>query len=623
MSEPSGQPWSADLDFAAIFARLPTAYLVLTPDLVIVSANDAYLALLGRTCEELAGRYVFDAFPPAAGILDEHGGNPMQLSFERARDTGRLDQVPLLEYDVVDPATGSLAHRFWSIVSAPVPGEDGGTALLLQRVEDVTDFVLERRRLERRRNWKRRVEVVEAELFTRVQELRVAMDAQERSARRLAGLAEAALQLAAADTVERLADIVVAAGLTALGADGGAIAVRDDAAGVVRLTITESLGPQARATFAELPLTSELPGAWAARTGETVLLVDQAAGLAWSPAMAQVHEATGRQAWAALPLRAGDHLLGSLVASWAEVHPFADDEVELLAAFAAQCAQALDRLQVREAERLAATATRRLSEALQRSLLTAPPQPDHLQIAVRYLPAAAEAQVGGDWYDAFMITGKVSLVIGDVAGHDQDAAAMMGQMRNLLRGVAHIEKAPPAAVLSALDLALQDLAVGALATAVLAQVEQSPADAARGLRVLRWSNAGHPPPLLLRPDGTAELLTRPPDLLLGLDPGTDRVDHTQELQPGSTVLFYTDGLIERRGASLDEGMAWLSRAVAGLAGVGLEQMCDALLAMLDTDVDDDVAVLAVRAHPEDRPRPPEAGPVVLPDDQLRQRQDAG
>jgi len=601
------------VDFALLFAGLPTAYLVLTPDLVIAEANDAYLALLERSREELVGRPVFEAFPPAPGALDAQGRNPLQLSFERVRDTCRPDQMPLFHYDVHDPDTGALAERFWSLVHAPLLGPDGRARLLLQRVEDVTAFVVEQRGREDERQrgqvWRERAEVVEADLLVRAQELQAALAAQELASRRLVGLAEAALQLATAQSIAELTETVVAVGLVALGADGGAVAVRDDERGVVRLTMTSSLGTRTQQEYGELALDDPLPAAWAARTGELLALPDRAAGLAWSASMAAVYEATGRDAWTAVPLRVGDRLLGSLTASWAEPHPLGPDETGLLAAFAAQCAQALDRLQVREAEQRAAVASRQMSETLQRSLLTEPQQPDHLQIVVRYRPAAEQVQVGGDWYDAFLTQdGSTCLVVGDVTGHDREAAAVMGQIRNLLRGIAYTISDPPALVLSAVDRAMRDLEVGALATAVLAKVEQTPEQRAQGLRLLRWSSAGHLPPLLVEPDGTAQLLTSEPDLLLGLDAGTDRGDQTHELRPGSTVVLYTDGLVERRGRTIDDGLAWLVGAAQRLAHLTPDELCDALLAEVVGTAEDDIALLVLRAHPEDRPRPADAGP---------------
>jgi serine phosphatase RsbU (regulator of sigma subunit) len=572
----------------------------MSPDLVIVEANRAYLELLGRTREELVGRYVFDAFPPSPESLDETGSNPLQASFERARDTGVTDQMPLFHYDVRDNETGELVHRAWSLISAPVAGADGRTQLILQRVEDVSDYVAERKRLtERAREgaWAR-LDVVEADLFARSQELRAALSAQETATRRLAGMAQVALQLAATQTIADLVATVAGAGLTALGADGGAIALRDGVRGTVRVTMTDGLGERARRCFATLPRDSRLPAAWVARTGQPLVLGDRAAGLAWSPAMAEVYAETSRHAWIAVPLRVGDRLLGSLVAGWSEERTFPPDEVDLVQVFAAQCAQALERLEVLTAERQAAEASRRLSETLQRSLLTDPPAFEPAKIAVRYRPASAGAQIGGDWYDAFLLAdGGLTLVIGDVTGHDRNAAAAMAQIRNVLRGVAQSIGEPPAAVLTQLDTALANLRVGSLATAVLVQVHQDDEQAAAGTCVLRWSNAGHPPPLLVLPDGTATFLEHRPNLLLGLDPEAPRSDHELLLPAGATLLLYTDGLIESRNGPLDEGLQRLHTTAADLVGAPVDDLCDTLLDRLAPSPDDDVALLALRVRP--------------------------
>lgn len=437
-----------------------------------------------------------------------------------------------------------------------------------------------------------------------VTDVRAATEAEAVAARRLAGLSAVALRLAGAQTVEEVTEIVIEGGLASLGADGGAVAVRDDDRGLLRLTATDSLGEQMQR---ELPLDGPLPASYTARTGERLLLPHKQAGLAWSAETAAVYDATGKDAWALLPLRAGGRLLGTLMLGWEQPRDFSADEVDLLEAFAAQCAQAIDRIQVRQAELASAAASSRLSEALQRSLLTAPPQPDHLQISVRYLPAAQQAQIGGDWYDAFLPPdGSTMLVIGDVAGHDRDAAATMGQVRNVLRGVAYTLVEPPAAVLSALDRALRGLQVETLATAVIAQVEQPPEHAEQDLRLLRWSNAGHPPPLLIRPDGEALLLDREADLLLGWEPATARTDHEIDLPAGTTVVLYTDGLVERRGERLDDGLERLRAAAGDLSGLALDDLCDQLLGRLASDAEDDIALVALRAHSQRRPRPPEA-----------------
>ena len=243
--------------------------------------------------------------------------------------------------------------------------------------------------------------------------------------------------------------------------------------------------------------------------------------------------------------------------------------------------------------RAAAAAARtsvELAERLQRSLLTDPPTVPGLEMAVRYLPASQHAQVGGDWYDAFPLAcGSTMLVIGDVAGHDIAAASAMAQARGVLRGIAQTVAESPSGVLAALEGALGRLGTDTLITLVVAVAERRP----DGSVLLRWSNAGHPPPLVLHDSGAVDLLERTPDRLLGAGPAW-RADHEVVLGAGDVLLLHTDGLIERRGVALDDSTAWLVQHVGTLAGRPLEQLCDGLLEGMSGSVADDVAVLAVR-----------------------------
>ena len=158
-------------------------------------------------------------------------------------------------------------------------------------------------------------------------------------------------------------------------------------------------------------------------------------------------------------------------------------------------------------QRPALRGQRDVSEALQRSMLTDPPQPDHLQIVTRYSPASDVARIGGDWYDAFLQQSRgpgghdVVVVVGDVVGHDVEAAAAMGQVRGLLRGIAVHSGYAPAAVLSGVDEVMESLRLETTATAVVARLEHHPRPGAEVGEevVLRWAHAGHPPALLVRP----------------------------------------------------------------------------------------------------------------------------
>jgi PAS domain S-box-containing protein len=300
-----------------------------------------------------------------------------------------------------------------------------------------------------------------------------------------------------------------------------------------------------------------------------------------------------------LPLRGRGRILGLLTVYYGAGSTIREDEVATAQDVADRAGLALDNARLYRAQQ-------QLAEGLQRSLLTEPPEPDHAEIAVRYLPAAEAARVGGDWYDAFLQPGGATmLVIGDVVGHDTAAAAAMGQLRGLLRGIATYSDAGPVEVLRGLDASMATLRTKTLATAAVARFEQTLDERERGVTRMRWANAGHLPPLVINPDGSvAELAAWRGDLLLGVDPDVGRRESVVTLDRGATVLLYTDGLIERRDADLDEGMVRLRDAVMELADRPLEEMLDELLERLvHGRPEDDVALVAVRLHRQDRPRP--------------------
>ena len=230
---------------------------------------------------------------------------------------------------------------------------------------------------------------------------------------------------------------------------------------------------------------------------------------------------------------------------------------------------------------------RDVAELLQRAMLTDLPSSGRLRFTARYLPAEAGLNVGGDWYDAFeRPDGDMIAVVGDVTGHGLQAAALMGQLRTTLRAFA-IDADGPGEVLTRMHRLLSHLQPDDLATAVLAQVS------ADGL--LRWSNAGHMPPLLREPDGTVTVLEGH-DFLLGMPlAGASLQEFGIRPEPGSIVLFYTDGLIERRGVPLGEGIDKLVQAFARADGE-LDVIADSVLAdmLRDSAREDDTCLLMFR-----------------------------
>ena len=303
----------------------------------------------------------------------------------------------------------------------------------------------------------------------------------------------------------------------------------------------------------------------------------------------------------AVPLRARGRTVGVVTLfRGASRRAFTTADQSLVEDIGSRAALALDNARLYASQR-------DVAEALQRSMLTEPPQHEHLQIATRYAPAGEAARIGGDWYDAFLQQSRgpgghdLVVVVGDVVGHDVEAAAAMGQVRGLLRGIAVHSGYAPAAILSGVDEVMQSLRLETTATAVVARLERHPRPGAGAGEevVVRWAHAGHPPALLLGPAGDVTRLADVTgnDLLLGLDPATPRAEGAAFLAPGSTLLFYTDGLVERRDRDVDDGIDTLAELLGALAPAAsdLETLCDQLLAgMIEDTPEDDVALLAVR-----------------------------
>jgi len=218
-------------------------------------------------------------------------------------------------------------------------------------------------------------------------------------------------------------------------------------------------------------MTSTAPIVEALRSGQAMVVADvqAAVGRTLQGEVRAVFDRLAPRTAVALALRARGRTLGALSIYRSAGRSAADaDDVATAREVADRVALALDNSRLYEQQR-------RLAEGLQRSLLTAPPEPDHAEIVVRYQPAMQAAEVGGDWYDAFLQPdGATMVVIGDVVGHDTEAAAAMGQLRGMLRGIAYRDAAPPSAVLTELDVAIQGLGMGTMATATIARVEQTP-----------------------------------------------------------------------------------------------------------------------------------------------------
>jgi serine phosphatase RsbU (regulator of sigma subunit) len=553
---------------AAALDRLPEGVAVFDADWAIGYVNPAAAALLGRPAAELVGRNIWVALP-------ELGGTIFHGFLLHARSAG----TPVTWAGFYPPA-----DRWLSATAVVAEG-------LLQVSFRATDERLAGR---------------PAELaLPQPDDAEPGAELDRDRLRFLAEVSEA--MIATLDTGEsatRLAELVVGrmcdwAVVALVGEDGGpgdeAYAHADPA---LRADLETYLRGRLREPAGDTALVDAL------LTGEPVQVpeldeVTIAATLP-TPEVRAAWERLAMTSCTIVPLRARGETFGALALMNAGDRPVQSEmDMAIAVEVARRGALALDnaRLYGRQLK---------VAETLQHSLLTPPPQPDHLEIAVRYRPAASYQQVGGDWYDSFhQPDGATVLVIGDVVGHNVDAAAAMGQIRSILRGIAYDRPESPAQVLSRVDGVLTGLGVGSLATALVARLEQPPEQAAAGLRTLRWSSAGHLPPLLVHPDATVETLATSPERLLGAESTCSRSDHELVLAPGDTVVLYTDGLVENGRSGLDEGIERLSAALAGLHALPLPDLCDQLLeALVPGRADDDIALLAVRVL-GDEPRPEE------------------
>jgi PAS domain S-box-containing protein len=525
----------------------------------IAEANDAYLDILGYTREDLeAGRLDWQALtPPEWTAAMEHAEAQLRSTgafrpFEKECVHREGHRVPVL----IGGAVAARDPLRWTAyvvdLSARQRAEQAQIVAAAQKRTARAEAQIARERLG---------------FLIRAGELvSVATDREELLGR------------AAKLVVPGLADVC----MTFLPGDDG----------MLRAISIAHLGPAGEAAVTDLrgfkiPRTGPLlvQAAWDA--GRTVVEDSsagrRAAGLHFGSPLHEIVDRADPRSVIAVPLMSGEQPLGVIALGRAAGRPgFAESsDIPVAEELGRQLAAGLA-----NADRSAWDHA--VAQALQRAVLPdALPRIAGLDLAARYLPATVGLDVGGDWYDVFAVDdGRVGLAVGDVVGHNLAAASVMGQVRNLLRGYA-VDKTDPAAVLNATDAALERLMPDALATVVYAVLDTTTGQ-------LDYASAGHPPPACVTPDGEVSYLDAGPDAMLGLGGGfTTRL---RRLPPGSTLLFYTDGLIEDRHRDLGEGLALLAGAMRHGAARSAEQTCAAVqAAMVGTAPRaDDLCMLAAR-----------------------------
>ncbi|MDJ0344080.1 SpoIIE family protein phosphatase [Streptomyces sp. H10-C2] len=343
--------------------------------------------------------------------------------------------------------------------------------------------------------------------------------------------------------------------------------------------------------FEVFGLDADFPTARALRERRMITVPDRAHMMSrYGPDAVDGFDSLGLQSAVCLPLSATRGPVGVLILGWGEPHAVDLQESAVLTSVAGYTAQAVERA-VFLGERI------NVAHQLQRAMLTDLPAVAYLDCAALYLPAAIDDMVGGDWYDSFPLPTApghgpaLAVTVGDITGHDVHAAAIMGQVRSMLRqSVLDHPAQGPAAALSALEQACATLSLHASGTVVHAHLERQ-GDAWS----LTWTNAGHPPPLLLHPDGRTTLLDQH-DMMLypGLD-HAPRADHHLLLEPGSTLLLYTDGLVERRDRGITASLERTAELLAAHRDLPLPQLLQRLAReVAGPDNSDDMVLLALR-----------------------------
>ncbi|MFJ3772663.1 SpoIIE family protein phosphatase [Streptomyces sp. NPDC090075] len=293
-----------------------------------------------------------------------------------------------------------------------------------------------------------------------------------------------------------------------------------------------------------------------------------------------------------LPLIASGRPVGTCILGFEAERGFSSEERTVLTALAGLIAHAMEKAQRYDSE---AALARGLQQALLPRRLSAHPR---VETAGRYLPGTQGMDVGGDWYDVVEAGDGLALVIGDVQGHGVQAAATMGQLRSAVRAFALGDR-PPDEVMSGTNHLLIGLDPGQFASCCYLRLDPATGHA-------RVARAGHPPPLLRGPDGRTRVLEIPGGVVLGVDPRARYPVTELELEPDAILALYTDGLVERPGADIDDGISALREALAragaapgGRGGRSLSGVADQLTAMARhaTDRPDDVALLLASRRP--------------------------
>jgi PAS domain S-box-containing protein len=534
--------------FRTAFANAPIGIGLIDIDGRWLEVNRALSGLLGYSQRELVGRMPWELSHPddraaeRKGFQRIVGGAATSYAAEKryVHEDGHVVYV-LLSVSLAHDADGNARGGIWQVV-------------------DITE--------------RRRAELERAERM-REQAARAEAEAVADTIQKIQRVTDAALEHLAMDDLLR--ELATGIG-DILAVESATIFLLESGEEHLTVGATYGLGTDDRGNV-QIPVGETFVGRIAAERRPAAL--DGPAAALPDPLL----EGKGVRALLGVPLVVEGRVSGVIQVATTAERSFTKEDESLLQLVADRAALAIEhaRLYARELG---------IVEILQRSLLPESlPQVPGLLTAARYMPGGPGADVGGDWYDAISLDGgRLGIAMGDVVGHGIGAAALMGQLRNALRAYA-LDGNSPAQVVEKLDRLVQNLEAGRMATLLYMVI-------APDLGSVEFASAGHLPPLVLGPDRTATYLDGGRTLPLGVMPSAEYPQADAELEPGSTIVLYTDGLVEERGESIDRGLDMLKRAVTE-GPAEPEALCDHIVSTLlaDREATDDIAVLTVRTVP--------------------------
>jgi len=527
---------------------------VASPDGEMLEDSAEWRWITGQTLEEFLGNGWLDSIHP-------EDRERVERDWRECLRTGRIFD------DRFRMRTRGGAYRHYDVRAVPIE-RDGKIAEWVGACTDVTS--------------QREAEEMRGRLTEQL----------SAAALRTARLQQATSMLAEALTVEQVVEVITEVGRTAIGALRSAVALLD--AETLRLRVVNPdglapVGPDAAGQRLTLDTPSVMTRAIATRRPVLIHDPDELrrqfeADSDGTDKGTPIADTGDERSWVGLPLIAAGAPLGALRFSFNRPRRITEEERVFLEALAGQCALAVERAAMYEREHTAAV-------TLQRSLLPDKlPTVPGLALDARYLPVTRNMEIGGDWYDVFRLPDRrLAVTVGDVMGKGLQAAAGMGRVRNALRALA-LTDPRPAAVLAGLDRLFSATELEEQVTTVTYLVIDPETGEGQA------GNAGHLPTLLLTPGALPVLDQAEAGTPLGW--ASPRRQHAFRLPPGSTAVFYSDGLVENRVRGLDAGLDELVRVAAnapddllGAPGRLLQYLLDHMLA--GHEQDDDVTVLVM------------------------------